>query len=123
MTARDYYLSVQSVISRSRLVISNSLSFNEIDQNECYVRGSLTLINGWNLHVAEYVVTEPILTRLKYRYQLQQSDGILVSRWDNAPHHKHISTFPDHRHDEMENVFSSIPMDIPKVLDAIIALL
>ena len=112
MNARDYYLHVQSVISQSHLVISNSLSFNEIDSHECYVRGTLTLINGWNLHIAEYVITAPILKRLKYRYQLQQNNGALISRWDNAPH----------RHDEREEVFPSQPMDIPRVLAEIIAL-
>lgn len=123
MNAREYYLSVQAVVGQSRLVISNALSFNEIDENECYVRGTLMLINGWNLHIAEYVITVPYVTRLKYRYQLQQSDGKLVARWDNAPHHKHISTFPDHRHDELEIVFPSPPMDVPKVLAVIISFL
>ena len=72
--------------------------------------------------MAEYVITALILKRLKYRYQLQQNNGALISRWDNAPHHPHISTFPDHRHDEREEVFSSQPMDIPRVLAEIIAL-
>ena len=81
MNARDYYLSLQNAIHAAPHVLRSDVQFEEIDVNECYVRGVLTLIGGFELHIAEYVVTEPVLTRPKYRYRLQTSDGKLVSRW------------------------------------------
>ncbi len=65
-------------------VIQSNLDFNEISESECYIRGSLRLIGGFHLYIAEYVVTEPEIKRLKYRYHLQTSGGDLVVRWDNA---------------------------------------
>ena len=41
----------------------------------------LTLANGFELHLAEYVVTAPQIQRPKYRYHLQQPDGTQVVRW------------------------------------------
>jgi hypothetical protein len=95
------------------------MHFEEIDVHECYIRGVITLINDFTLHVAEYVVTAPDVTRPKYRYHLQDSEGASVSRWDNAPHHPEVSSFPHHIHDGDE-VKSSPPVTIPDVLDVLL---
>lgn len=34
----------------------------------------------------------------KYSYHWQTKSGKLKLRWDNAPHHKSVSTFPHHQH-------------------------
>jgi len=39
----------------------------------------------------------------KYRCHWQDSNGRLIKRWDNAPHHPEVDTFPHHLHDEAEN--------------------
>ena len=120
MNARDYYLSLQNAIHAAPHVLRSDVRFEQIDVNECYVRGILTLIGGFELHIAEYVVTEPVLTRTKYRYHLQTSAGELVSRWDNASHHSSVSTFPDHRHDDQGGVHPASSMNVPDVLDAVL---
>ena len=119
LNARDYYLDLQKAIHANPHVFQSDMKFEEIDTNECYVRGVLMLMDGFELHVAEYVITFPTLSRPKYRYHLQTSEGILVSRWDNAPHHSEMSSFPDHRHDE-KGVHPSTPMSIPDVLGVLL---
>lgn len=120
MNARDYYSSLQDAIHAAPYVIRSDVRFEEIDVNECYVRGVLTLMGDFELHIAEYVVTEPTLTRPKYRYHLQTFRGELVSRWDNAPHHTDVSTFPDHRHDDQGEVHPAFPMNVSDVLGAVL---
>ena len=120
MNARDYYLSLQNAIHAAPHVLRSDVRFEEIDVNECYVRGILTLTGGFELHIAEYVVTEPVLTRPKYRYHLQTSAGKLVSRWDNAPHHPTVSAFPGHCHDDQGGVHPASSMNVPNVLDAVL---
>ena len=39
----------------------------------------------------------------KYRFHWQHESGKLFKRWDNAPHHPEIETFPDHLHDGSED--------------------
>ncbi len=123
MNARDYYLSLQNTIHAAAHVLSSDVRFEEIDINECYVRGVLVLIGGFELHIAEYVVSEPLLTRLKYRYHLQTSGGKLISRWDNAPHHPDVSTFPNHRHDDHGGVHPAPPMNVSDILNAVLQFL
>ena len=120
MNARAYYLSLQHAIHIAPHVLHSDVRFEEIDANECYVRGILTLTGGFELHIAEYVVTEPVLARSKYRYHLQTSDGKLVSRWDNAPNHSAVSTFPDHRRDDQGGVHPTPSMNVPDVLDVVL---
>jgi hypothetical protein len=120
LNARDYYLELQQAIHAAPHVLRSDVRFEEIDVAECYVRGVLTLIDGFELHIAEYVVTDPDVTRPKYRYHLQALDGGLVSRWDNAPHHKDMSTFPDHRHDGQDGIHPSPAMSVVDVLDAVL---
>ncbi len=81
------------------------------------------LIKGFELHVAEYTVTEPALQRLKYRYHFQTYDKQFVARWDNAPHHPEVETHPEHLHLAQGNVMPSRAMDIPKVLVAVLPFL
>ncbi len=120
MNAREYHRTVQAAISEAPHVIASDVSFDEIDINECYIRGVLTLVGGFELHLAEYVITEPDLQRLKYRYHLQRANGTLLARWDNVPHHHDLNTFPDHRHNASGSVHASPPTDIFQVLIAII---
>ena len=53
------------------------------------------------------VIVDDSLLRIKeyssldgyfYSYHWQNSDGSLRVQWDNSPHHKNLSTFPDHKH-------------------------
>ncbi len=119
MNAREYFGVVQQAIQSAPHVISFEIAFEEIDQNECYIRGKLQLTGGWELHIAEYVITGPTFERTKYRYHLQNAEGKLVVRWDNAPHHRQVATFPHHRHDAAGRVQESPAMDIEAILRAV----
>ena len=47
------------------------------------------------------VYSDTILPRLekrKYAFQWMNADGSLRVRWDNAPHHPHIATYPHHKY-------------------------
>jgi len=123
LNARTYYVSLLDAIHAAPHVIASEMRFEDIDVNECYVRGKLTLLENYTLHIAEYVVTEPVLIRVKYRYHLQTSTEQLVCRWDNVPHHPNIATFPDHRHDNHGVVHPSPAMNIPDVLDGTLLLI
>ena len=34
----------------------------------------------------------------QYSVQLRSQDGVNIFRYDNAPHHHELPTFPDHKH-------------------------
>jgi Family of unknown function (DUF6516) len=118
--SREYYASIQKVILSTPYVIQTDISFDEISEEECYIRGVLTLTGGYELHIAEYVVTKPEFKRLKYRFHFQSADDKVSARWDNAPHHPKVKTHPDHLHIG-ETVKANPPMDIPQVLTALLS--
>jgi len=76
------------------------------------------LIDESELFVTEYfTVLKDKLYRDKYSYHLQKNDK-LIKRWDNAPHHRELSTFPFHIH--MKNgVHESKEMTVEDILDEI----
>ncbi len=70
----------------------------EMNEMELHVLGTVLLSENNRLHVSEYVVSDPVPVCIKYRYHVQGADGLLIVRWDNAPHHPQIESFPHHCH-------------------------
>jgi len=62
------------------------------------------------------------IEKISYRYHYQHADGTLAFRYDNAPHHPEVSTYPDHIHIE-GRVEATAPPDLSDVLRRIDGLL
>jgi len=57
------------------------------------------------------------IVKQDYSYHYQKSNGDLVFRYDNAPHHPEVETFPHHKHvGSDDNVITSQPPDVSEVL-------
>ncbi len=116
----DYFLLFLETIKNCTWVLNKEVSFREIDEKEGYIRGTLYLYNSYELHIAEYIVIshgKPIAE--KYRYQLQTPDGISTIRWDNAPHHRTLSSFPHHKHCCDDTIVSSSINNIFEILNSL----
>lgn len=59
-----------------------------------YLRLKILFENHSVLFVKEYVDE----TERNYSFHWQDQNEELIIRWDNAPHHQHILTFPHHKH-------------------------
>ncbi len=80
--------------------------------------GKIIFHNGSTLEFTESITPG----RFKYRYHYMDADGNLLFRYDNAPHHIEISTFPDHKH-YPDKVIESRPIDLRQVIEEIINIL
>ncbi len=57
------------------------------------------MIDGSRLVFFEFLrQREQSLEREKYRYHYMDANNQLIFRYDNAPHHLEVSTFPHHKH-------------------------
>src|SRR5262249_3994379 len=68
------------------------------DAKSGLIEGVVYFADGSRLEFTERVVIEqrrPV--KQEYRYQFVQREAE-VFRYDNAPHHKHITTHPHHKH-------------------------
>jgi hypothetical protein len=54
-------------------------------------------------------------TATDYAYHYQRVNGRLVFRYDNAPHHRELPGFPEHKHEENQIVTAGAP-DLNQVL-------
>ncbi len=79
---------------------------------------SVKLIDNSDLFITEYVDEE----ERNYTYHWQDENKEMILRWDNAPYHKNISTFPHHSH-KPDGIFESFDItlnDIFKIIENII---
>ncbi len=68
-----------------------------------HYRYRVLLTDGGLVEMSERLVEmRGMVTTTKYRHHWQDKHGHLLKRWDNAPHHPEIETFPDHLHDGTE---------------------
>ena len=59
-------------------------------------------------------------SRTKYHFHWQDENRQLVKRWDNAPHHPELETFPCHVHIGSESSCHACePLSLPTVLGQI----
>ena len=74
------------------------------------------MIDGSELYVSEYfTVLNDKIKRDKYSYHLQKNNELII-RWDNAPHHMELSTFPFHVH-KKNGIQESTDMTVDDVLE------
>lgn len=80
-----------------------------------FLKIKAVLVDGSVLHIREFVSEE------EYNYSFQwQRNGNLIIRWDNAPHHRGIETFPHHKHvGSKDNVQPSKEISLEDILGII----
>lgn len=64
------------------------------DEDFYYLKIKSNIIDGSELHIKIYLSD----TEYNYSFHWQKKSEELILRWDNAPHHSNIKTFPHHVH-------------------------
>lgn len=59
-----------------------------------FIKGYITFANGSRLVFSEQLPT----SRPRFRLHYMDAQDSLIVRWDSAPHHKDLRTFPFHKH-------------------------
>lgn len=116
--ARDYIEQIRTLIVSNQQVVSWAIAREEAQGDRGMFRYRLTLQDGSFLELFEFfIVTEAEVQVTKYSFHWQNSDGQLRKRWDNAAHHREISTYPNHVHDKTEeNVLPHQPINTEELL-------
>jgi len=64
------------------------------DEDFYYLKIKSFIVDGSILHIKIYLSDK----EYNYSFHWQKENGELIVRWDNAPHHREITTFPHHVH-------------------------
>jgi hypothetical protein len=110
-----YFKEVELRLKNAEIIADKSIDLREFSATEGMLLGRLLFVDGSCLEFMEYLQEE---NRLKYRFHLMDKEGNMVFRYDNAPHHKDVSSFPHHKH-LSGNVAESEDKGIMDVLDEI----
>jgi hypothetical protein len=102
-------------------IVRQSISRNE-PEGILNHRYRITLTNGDFIETTGRLVEQGDRIQVtRYRHHWQDASGHLLKRWDNAPHHAEISSFPDHLHDGSEqNVVAHGPISALDALENIL---
>jgi hypothetical protein len=83
-------------------------------QNGFYYRLKIQFEDNSVLFVREYADEN----ERNYAFHWQDENYQIITRWDNAPHHRHIVTFPHHKHTP-EGIVESLEISLPEVIEEI----
>ena len=116
--ADDYLAWIKSVIALCPEVVNVTIIREESETDKGLWRYRLTLKDGSFLEIFEFLqIASGQVEIIKYSFHWQTENRELIKRWDNAPHHPEISTYPHHVHDGSEDsVFPYLPVDIEEIL-------
>lgn len=99
MQITEYFNFIKASITRHPIIQGEDTSFELKTSSAGVVKGRLSFLGNSRLEFAEYVVIkEKRVRKIKYRYTWLDEKGEVLSRWDNAPHYREVSTFPHHKH-------------------------
>jgi len=106
----SYHLTLEECIRNCPLSVTYHLSLFHLSPSTFYIEGEVLFLKGFKLFIFEFLRSrEDIIEREKYRYQCLSEDGMSIFRYDNAPHHQEVKTFPHHKHIGKEVLVSSNP--------------
>jgi hypothetical protein len=118
----EYFNVLAKVIDESPIVQSARVTYDKRSTHIGFIRGTLYLLDGSQMHLREFVDTETGIDRYMYAYQYQREDGEFVFRYDNTDHHRslNLSTHPHHKHDNISGrVVDSPAPTLAQVLEEI----
>lgn len=111
-----------TIISRGYIEIEGLIIEDQAGQSSA-IEGRLKFHDGSLLEFDEAVLwRDQEVVKLRYAYHYQDQKGNLIFRYDNAPHHPYILTYPHHKHVGSTVEPAQAP-DLAQVLNEIEALI
>ena len=119
---REYFTSCEYVIQQSPLVISYATHIVMGSPSMGHIQGVITFVDGSELTFFELLSQDQnTVHHVKYRFHYQRGNQFIF-RYDNAPHHQELSTFPSHKHTS-EGVEPAASMTFQHVFQEIVDML
>jgi hypothetical protein len=105
----QYFINFGNIVNGLDFVVKLEIQTRKINDFLGIIEGVLTFENGL-LDILEVIkFTENQINKTKYKYHFQTNNGEMIFRYDNAPHHQNVETFPHHKHIRTEIIESNAP--------------
>lgn len=119
MLIDEYFQHIETDIAQSLAIIDTDLLKDKRSLHIGFIQGTLTFLDGSTLRFIEFVNVKEGVNRYKYSYHYQDADNTLIFRYDMAPHHPKMSTFPHHKHTLTQEVVEAQAPNLQEVLEEI----
>ena len=119
MLIEEYFQSIGSYIADCPHVTESQIRNDKRSFYIGVVEGEIRFADNSFLHFIEFVNVKEGVNRYKYSYHYQDKAGKVVFRYDMAPHHKEMKTFPHHKHMGSKEVVESLAPSLSEVLQEI----
>jgi len=106
---RKFVENIERAISLNAAVLSSSIQKHFGPNNDTvYLKGSILFIDSSTLDIAIFAKESlKTISVEKYRFHYLDKHGQMLFRYDNAPHHHELSSFPHHKHIGNRTISSS----------------
>ncbi len=101
---KRYFNVIVRFFQRNNIVVEVRIEKLIISQKHGYIKLRIILIDGRVIEIREFI--DASLTKIKYAYSFLQRNKVIF-RYDNAPHHKEITSFPHHKHTSNEKIIAT----------------
>ena len=119
MLISEYFQKIESQIADCIYIIETSLVKDKRSLHLGIIEGELFFTDESRLHFIEFVNVKETIEVYKYSYHYQDRNSDLIFRYDMAPHHQEIKTFPYHKHIYSNNVIEASTPAFAQILDEI----
>ncbi len=119
MLISEYFQKIESQIADCIYIIETSLVKDKRSLHIGIIEGELFFTDESRLHFIEFINVKETIEVYKYSYHYQDRNSDLIFRYDMAPHHREIKTFPHHKHIHSNNVIEAFSPAFAQVLDEI----
>lgn len=107
-------LKILKLLNECKIIKNYEILDFKWGENFYYLKIKCFLKNKTLLYIREYVNEKERM----YSYHRQDKNGKLICRWDNAPYHFKIKTFPHHKHTD-KRITESTQTSIEEILEYI----
>ena len=92
-----YFTQLEQQLQAFPAIQTSTLTKKRYNAKQGYISGSIRFDSGYRLEFVE-VKDMDRPAKVKYRYQYMRPHDACIFRYDNAPHHRDVATFPHHKH-------------------------
>jgi len=115
----DYFQNIESQIDACINIFESRLVKDKRSPHIGIIEGKLIFKDESVLHFIEFVNVKQSVIVYKYSYHYQSQQGEMLFRYDMAPHHREIQTFPQHKHINSNIVINAAAPALEQVLSEI----
>ena len=119
MLIEEYFQKIEADIASCPYIFESRVLKDKRSLYIGVIEGDIYFIDESVLHFIEFVNVKEKTERYKYSYHYQDGDGKVIFRYDMAPHHREIETFPHHKHVGPEKLIETSAPSLAYVLDEI----